>query len=259
MSKNELPSLSMEKILAVIPAYNEESSIETLLKQYDFVFQHNALDLSILVVNDGSKDNTVGVVQKIKSKIKIDIYDNEKNGGLGKVIRDGLVYACVHLADDDIVITMDADNSHNPNLIIRMVQQIREGSDIVIASRYRIHARTYGVSLFRIFTSLMAAWLFVLFAPIKGVRDYTCGFRAYRVSLLRKGLEHFGNRFIEENGFSCMAEILLKLKIFNPIYHEIPMILRYDLKKGESKMNIFKTVKNSLILLWQYRFTSRFK
>lgn len=249
----------MQKILAILPAYNEEASIVELLKNFEFVAQHYSLPLNVLVVNDGSKDRTVELIHNYKGNLKIEVLDNEKNGGLGKVLRQGITYACEQLSPGDIVVTMDADNSHNPNLIPRMVQQIREGSSIVIASRYRQGARSYGLNFFRTCTSFLAGSLFLIFARVKGVRDYTCGFRAYRVEILNQGLAHYGTRLIEENGFSCMVELLLKLNLFRPICHELPMILRYDLKLGASKMKVWKTIKATLIVLWQYRLTSRFK
>jgi dolichol-phosphate mannosyltransferase len=53
-------------------------------------------------------------------------------------------------ANSDVVITMDADQSHTPGLIIRMIQMVHEGHDVVIASRYRRGARVFGVSLMRV-------------------------------------------------------------------------------------------------------------
>ncbi|MEP7320671.1 MAG: hypothetical protein ABI761_02085 [Saprospiraceae bacterium] len=61
----------------------------------------------------------------------------------------------------------------------------------------------------------------------------------------------------EENRFFCVAEILLKLNIFNPVFTEVPMILRYDLKLGVCKMNVRKTIKNTLAGMWQNRFATR--
>lgn len=249
----------MQRILAILPAYNEEASIIDLLKNFETLARQHPFDLKVLVVNDGSKDRTAELVKNFHGDIQIDLLDNNQNGGLGKVLRQGLEYACTQLSAGDLVITMDADNSHNPNLIPRMVQKIDEGSSLVIASRYRRGARSFGLSLFRKCISFLAGSLFMVFAPIKGVRDYTCGFRAYRVELLQQGFDHFGNRLIEENGFSCMVELLLKLNRFLPICHEVPMILRYDLKIGSSKMNVRKTIQATLVVLWQYHFSDRFK
>ena len=88
--------------------------------------------------------------------------------------RQGLRTAVENGNRDDIVITMDADNSHNPAQIPLMIKKINEGYDIVIASRYRKGSKIVGLSNFRKLTSFLAGSLFVVFAPIDGVRDYTC-------------------------------------------------------------------------------------
>jgi dolichol-phosphate mannosyltransferase len=249
----------MSQILAVIPAYNEAGSMPDLLSNYDTLFTQSLNNLSILIVNDGSKDHTVDSIKRFKGKINVTLIDNAVNGGLGKVIRQGLKIACETLKDDDIIITMDGDNSHLPQLIPKMVRGIHSGQDIVIASRYRAGSEIHGLSFFRKLTGFLAGSLFIVFAHLRGVRDYTCGYRAYKVSILKKGFAYYGDRFIEENGFACMVEILLKLRKFNPVYGEVPMILRYDLKQGTSKMNILKTIEHTLTVLWQYRFSKRFR
>lgn len=249
----------MQKIIALIPVYNEEDSIGPLLKNFDLVFASTGLNIEVVVVNDGSTDRTVDMVRNYKTNLVVHCIDHSINGGLGKVIRDGLVYACDHCQDEDIVVTLDGDNSHHPNLIPGMVKSINEGSGIVIASRFRPGARIYGLSWSRKQFSALARLLFTLFARIPGVRDYTCGYRAYTVSLLKKGFAHYGDRFIQENGFSCMVEILLKLALFKPVCRELPLVLRYDLKPGASKMKIRQTILKTLALLSDYWFSRRFR
>ncbi len=95
----------MSQILAVIPAYNEAGSIPDLLSNYDTVYTQSLSNLSILIVNDGSKDHTVDTIKRFNGKINITLIDNAVNGGLGKVIRQGLMAACNMLHDDDIIIT----------------------------------------------------------------------------------------------------------------------------------------------------------
>ncbi|MBC7426399.1 MAG: glycosyltransferase family 2 protein [Bacteroidia bacterium] len=249
----------MQKIKIVLPAYNEEESLPELLKEIDFFYSHCGLNLEVIVVNDGSKDNTAGVVNNFPGKVPVRLLDFKENGGLGKVIKDGLFEAVKDLEDTDVVVTLDADNSQNPNLIKRMVSQIHEGSELVIASRYREGSRILGLTRFRKFTSFMAGSIFMVFVGIEGVKDYTCGFRAYKASLLKRGIEKYGDKLIEERGFGCMIEILLKLNTLKPVINEVPMILRYDLKQGDSKMNVSKTIKQTLNILKEYLFGNRFK
>ena len=89
--------------------------------------------------------------------------------------------------------------------------------------------------------------------PVKGARDYTCGFRVYRVTTLRKAVAAWGDRFVEEAGFTCMAEILLKLGRGGAKVIEWPLILRYDLKEGASKMKIMRTITRYFAMAWRVR------
>ena len=88
-----------------------------------------------------------------------------------------------------------------------------------------------------------------LIFPIKGVKDYTCGYRAYSIQCIRMVKEKFGENLIEEKGFACMAELLIKLRTMNPLVVEIPLVLRYDQKGGVSKMNVHKTIYRTLKML----------
>ena len=144
---------------------------------------------------------------------------------------------------------MDADDTHTPGLILRMVRMIREGHDVVIASRYRPGSRVVGLTWFRKVMSYGASWLFRFLMPIHGVRDFTCGFRAYRADVIQNAIKHYGDKFVDQDGFQCMVDILLKLRRMNLIFGEVPFILRYDYKEGASKMNVGRTVRKTLQLI----------
>ena len=244
----------MQKIKIVLPAYNEELSLPPLLKRILGVKENFNLNLEILVVNDGSKDNTVGVAKNFN----VEVLDLQPNRGLAEAIREGLFAAIANLEDEDIIIVMDADNTHTPGLVMRMIRHIAEGCDIVIASRYQKGARVIGLSWFRKMLSFGASILFRILVGISGVKDYTCGYRAYRVEILKKAYQLYKEDFIKQTGFGCMIEILLRLQKFNPVIEEVPLILRYDFKEGESKMKIFRTIKQTLKLVFNYRFTNKY-
>src|ERR1043165_8949586 len=240
-------------IKIVLPAYNEEESLPPLLNRINEAYNLNGWDASVLIVNDGSKDRTLEVARNFVSDIKIEVLDVQPNKGLANAINTGLRTAIIGLKDTDIVVTLDADDSQNPFLIQRMSQQIAEGSDLVIASRYQPGARIKGLKRSRTFFSWAAGMLFRIMVGFEGIRDYTCGFRAYRVDMLRKTIRVYGDRFITQKGFGCMVEVLLKVASQSATMNEVPMILRYDLKQGESKMNVQKTMKQTLKLLLDYK------
>ena len=242
------------RIFLTLPAYNEEGSLPDLLADYEReVFPLNLTE-KIVIVDDGSRDGTSAVIRRWSSKLPIDLVQHEVNLGLGNTIRDGLRRAAILAGPDDIVVTMDADNTHPVGLIPEMIRQIERGHDVVIASRFRAGAEVVGLSPLRRLMSFGVRVLFRLAFPIPGVRDYSCGFRAYRGAVLQDAFARFHDQLVTERGFACMAEILLKLRKMNFKMREVPLVLRYDRKKGASKIRIGRTVVRTLGLMVRHRF-----
>jgi len=243
------------KVLVTLPAYNEEESLPELLERIGESFADSGLPYEVVIVNDGSKDATAQIVEQYSLQMPIHLVNHEVNKGLGITIRDGLREAAERADERDIILTMDADNTHPPGLIPQMVQMIHEGCDVVIASRFQSGASVTGVPFNRYILSIGARLLFTVLFPTRGIRDYTSGFRAYRVSVVREAFEIYGDGFVGETGFSCMADILLKLRKQGCVFGEAPLRLRYDLKGGESKMRVFNTIWLTLKLLGRKRFS----
>jgi dolichol-phosphate mannosyltransferase len=242
------------KIWVVLPAYNEERALPPLLDSLLETLGRKGEEFSIIVVNDGSKDRTGEVAEDYATRAPVSVLHNDGNKGLAETMRRGLMEALSKAHANDIVVTMDADNTHPAGLTLRMIQSIREGNDVVIASRYRQGSHVRGVSFYRRMLSTAASWLCRILFPIRGVRDYTCGYRAYRADLIQALVDRCGSGFISERGFSCMLEILLRLGESNPVVAEVPLVLRYDLKPGRTKMRILQTILDTLRLLGRRRF-----
>ena len=238
----------------VLPAYNEEQSLPWLLSRIADAMFHSGSAYKIVVVDDGSVDATAQIAETYSEHMPLILERHPVNMGLGATIRDGLTKACQLAGRDDIIVSMDADNSHSPDLIRRMIWSIREGRDVVIASRYREGSNVRGVPVSRRIFSRVAAWMFRMAFPIQGVRDYTCGFRAYRASVLQDALKHHSDAFFNQQGFQCMVDILLKLDRMHVVFGEVPMVLRYDLKEGASKMKVGQTILGTLLLMVKRRF-----
>lgn len=242
------------KVFLVLPTYNEEGNIGRLLDRIEgTMIKFSLTPYEIILIDDGSNDSTKKIVISRSKKMPIIFEKHDKNMGLGATIRDGLYIASKLASDGDILITMDADDTHTPKLIIRMVRMISEGYRVVIASRFQPGSKTIGVPLIRKILSFGASWLFRLIMPINGVRDYTCGYRAYSSKVIKNAINRYGKNFIDQDGFQCMVDILLKFRKTNITFGEVPLILRYDSKKGKSKMNIFATIKNTMVLLIKRR------
>jgi len=152
-----------------------------------------------------------------------------------------------------LLILDEPTNGLDPSARQRMIRMIREGFDVVIASRYQPGSRIYGLTLRRRVISRMGSMLMRILFPTPGVSDYTCGYRAYRAEALKQAYAQYGDSLVNQDGFQCMVDILLKLRKLPLIFGEVPLILRYDLKRGPSKMRLVKTSVSTLRLLWTRR------
>jgi dolichol-phosphate mannosyltransferase len=89
--------------------------------------------------------------------------------------------------------------------------------------------------------------------PISNVRDYTCGYRAYRAGVIAAAYERWGDELVNEPSFACMPDVLWKVSRMKPRFSEVPLSLHYDRKPGPSKMQVFRTIRRSLALLVKRR------
>ena len=144
-----------------------------------------------VLVDDGSTDRTVAearaAVAESGGQLPLTVLRHETNRGLGAGLRTGITWCLDRAGDDDVLVTLDADNTHPPALIPALVGKLGERHDLAIASRYRAGAAVRGVPGHRRALSDAGRLVFQALFPIPGVRDYTCCFRAYRVDLLAGG------------------------------------------------------------------------
>ena len=244
-------------IYIALPAYNEAVALPLLIARIAVVSRdYFNNQIRVLVADDGSKDGTAQAARAAADRHGVDltVITHEVNRGLGMAIKTALTNAMARTPDDDdIIITMDSDDTHLPGLIPRMVMLVQEGSDLVIASRYQTGARMVGIPWFRQLLSTGLSILFRIVYPIPGARDYSCGYRAYRAGVLRQASQRFGDSFFAEKGFACMVDILIKMHVCGAIVNEAPMILRYDRKPGATKMPVRRTIIETFTLLWRRR------
>ncbi|HTM50984.1 MAG TPA: glycosyltransferase [Bryobacteraceae bacterium] len=237
------------RVLLALPAYNEEQDLPHVLESFRTHVLQAGFEGRVVIVNDGSADGTARVIREWSARVPIDLVEHKRNLGLGETIKDALRRASELAGPEDVIVTMDADNTHSPALIPHMIGRLREGYDVVIASRYRRGSKVVGLVWFRRVMCYGARFLFQARWPIRGVRDYTCGFRAYRADLLRRALGETGGDLAREKGFAAMAEILILMRTMGARMSEVPMILRYDRKSSPGKMRIGRTVWRTLAVL----------
>ena len=251
----------IKTIYYILPSYNESLNLDKLLNDFKKFFIKKKVSVNIIIVDDGSTDNSVSIINSFikKNKYKkliIKMIRHKKNMGLGRALKTGFEYSFSKGKYDDVIVSMDTDNSHTVSLSYKMAENIfYKKKDILIASRYQLNSRIKGLNYLRKSLSLGAAILYKIFFPIKDIKDYTSGFRAFRLGVIKDAWKKNKN-FFSEKGFSASADIILKLYIYkNRInFLEVPINLRYDLKKGDSKMKIAKTIYLNLALIVKRKF-----
>lgn len=253
----------MKSLTVLLPAFNEEGNLEQMIKSWNKyktdLEQDFQLDLQIIIINDGSSDNTENIAESLtKSHDNVTLINHEKNKGLGEAIKTGITHVINNCPESEFACIMDCDNTQDPKYILDMLPcQKSENSDVVIASRYRKGSKVIGVSPLRQLTSYGARFVFSTLLRVKNVRDYTCGYRLYKTEILKMAHGIFGEDLIKEKGFSCMAELLYKLHLCGAKFSEVPFVLRYDSKKGASKMKVTKTVFDSFSLIFRLKRNKR--
>jgi dolichol-phosphate mannosyltransferase len=241
-------------IVVLLPAYNEELDLGPLLAKIRNTMEADDLDYRVLVVNDGSRDGTREVAARYASTMPIEVLEHAINRGLWETVRDGFEWAAANTRPGDIVIRMDADDTHDPRYIPDMVRKIEEGYDVVIASRFAPGGGAEGLDAYRTFISRMANLVMKAFFPIRGLKEYSCGYRTYRAGLVQEAIRIFGNGFIDVRGvgFTCTLEKLIKFRMMGARFGEVPFVLRYDQKRGSSKMLSSITTLGYLVLILKY-------
>jgi len=241
------------RVIVVLPSYNEGPNLGPLFASFHACMGDARLPYEVVLVDDGSSDSTAEVLGECRRKYPLTVVQHQRNRGLAETVRDGLLEALRRAEDGDVIVTMDADGTHIPNVILEMMTLIEGGCDVVIASRFRPGATVRGVPFYRQVLSVGASWLCRVTFPTRGVRDFTCGYRAIRASVLQQALGKYGDQLFDAQGFSCTMDLLLKLRRMKIVFGETPINLRYDLKTGKSKMHVSSTILRTLALMFQRR------
>lgn len=241
-------------LIVFLPAYNEEVALGRVVEKFARVFKTLNRDYRIVVMDDGSKDATASVARDLAKQYPLELLQHKQNEGLGATMRDGLEHVAKNSLPNDVVITMDCDDTHDPQYVDKALAKIEEGYDVVILSRYQKGGGEQGLSGFRSVLSRGAGLFLKLFFPIKGVQEYSCGYRVFRVSILKKAFDAFGADFIRlpHMGFVVTPEILIKLRMLGARIAETPFVLQYGLKPGASKNKPMKTIGGYFALILLY-------
>lgn len=235
-------------IRILIPVYNEEKNIEDCIEGIHRILAKTPH--RFYTVDDGSRDGGVKIIKKLSRDIPITIMSHEINKGVAEALKTGFIRMVKESKKGDVAVVVEGDNTSTPELLGDMIEEIRNGADIVVASRYAKGGVYKNFPLVRLILSkainLFLRWVF----GFEGVRDYTIFFRAYKIELLKKigRDELFKTRF-----FTANCELLVKCMEFAPKIVEVPYVYDYGKKKGASGIKIASNIWQYLRLVCLYK------
>ncbi len=228
------------KALVIIPTYNEADNIALIMAE---VLKQDPI-LEILVVDDNSPDKTAEIVETImKDNDRVHLLKREGKLGLGTAYVAGFKYALSR--DYDYIFEMDADFSHDPEMLVDMLKAI-ESNDLVIGSRYIEGINVVNWPLRRLLLSYLAAQ-YVRFITLMPVHDPTGGFKCFRKEVLQSiDLDQ-----ILSDGYSFQIEMNYRTWLKKFRVKEIPIVFT-DRRSGESKMSK-RIIREAIGMVWKLR------
>ena len=236
------------KVVIIVPTYNEAGNIIPLVEALRVQALSIPHEMHVLVVDDNSPDGTGHLVQEeMLQDARLHLLSGEK-AGLGAAYVRGMQYAMDELAAD-VVFEMDADFSHKPSDVPRLLAGIEAGADFVIGSRY-VPGGSIPVdwALHRRLNSRLGNILTRYLVGLRSIHDCTAGFRAIRTSLLRKtGLADLGVQ-----GYAFQVALLHEAILNKAIVKEIPVDF-VDRTRGESKLGL-RDISEFILNAWWIRF-----
>lgn len=214
------------KVWITVPTYDEAENIELLVRRV----RDTLPDAAILVLDDNSPDGTAEKAEAIAAELgNMHVLRRPRKLGLGSAYRAG--HAAGIARGYDVLIQIDADLSHDPADLPRMLAALERGADLAIGSRYVEGGTTPHWPRRRL---LLSRWgnRYVSWVLSLGVRDTTAGFRAYRASMLEK--MEFGTT--RSTGYSFMVESTYRVREAGGTIEEVPICFT-DRVRGYSKMS----------------------
>jgi hypothetical protein len=218
-----------KKLLVMTIAYNEEKNIKSLLREIKSSIKvfSNSLHAEILLVNDGSEDDT----EKIAKECGVGVISHSVNLGPGVAVQTGYKYALRN--NFDFIVRLDSDGQHSPKYIPKLLEPIlKNEADLVIGSRY-LEDKNYKTTFVRavgikFFSKLVS---FIIKQPIT---DVTSGFRAMKIDIVKSIVNHFPSKIIA-------IEITIRKGLMGARIKEIPVEMR-ERRYGRSFLSLKRII-----------------
>lgn len=212
----------------ILPTYLEAENIASLIED----IENLKLDSSILVIDDSSPDRTAEIVKNLQKKYgNIFLCVRPKKSGLGTAITDGFKIFLSFQFPPRFIVTMDADYSHNPEAVPRLLSNMKSGCGIVIGSRYCRGGKIVGWPFTRKIVSRVANGVAKFLMRLK-LQDFTSGFRCYSTRFLRVAVGSLCSRTYE-----IQIETVKQALSRGFSVGEVPIVF-VNRKHGKSKLTL---------------------
>lgn len=231
----------MKSPWVVIPTYNEKGNIDQMIHD---LFTQNIPNLSVLIVDDNSPDGTQDVVRELQKKYpSLHLLGRENKQGLGAAYVAGFGFALDHGAD--AIVQMDADFSHDPKDVTRLLHGLQE-ADLIIGSRYSHGISVINWPLRRLLISVFGN---VYASMVTGMpyKDVTGGFKAWRAETLKA----LTLSTVRADGYGFQVEMNYRTWKMGKNIKEVPIIFT-ERREGQSKMSK-SIIWEAFFLVWKLR------
>jgi dolichol-phosphate mannosyltransferase len=223
----------------LIPVFNESANLDLLSESLQRLLVRERK--FYLFIDDKSTDDTIEKIHRLFHSKSYHIISKERNQGPGDSFNLGFEWILEHSDDErDIVITLEADNTSDIDLLPTMVGISALDYSLVLASVYIQGGGFDKTSFIRRFISFFANIFLRILFNVK-IQTLSSFYRVYHIRLIKRIRQNYAS-IISEKGFVCMFEILLKAIKLDASIIEIPMVLKSQNRKDKSKMKILKTI-----------------
>lgn len=232
------------KVLIIIPAYNEELNIKNTVEKVKSVSKKSEYTIDYIIINDGSTDKTLDICRENNYNFISLI----QNLGIGGAVQTGYKYALEN--DYDIAVQFDGDGQHDENYIINLINEIKNGSDFVIGSRFiKDLSKFKSTGLRKVGIKILS--ILIKLCTNKKIYDTTSGFRAGNKKVIKLFASHYPVEYPEPESTVFLLRNNLKVS-------EIPVEM-HERKFGTSSIKPLKSlyymfsVSISIIITTMYK------
>lgn len=252
------PVADRRSLYVVIPVLNEAPNLARLFDGLRAAGrQASTLDLHVVLVDDGSTDGTPDRARELARDLDLTVLEHATNRGPGHAFGTAFAHLASRLTPDDLVLTMEGDNTSRTELIATMLRRVEEGHDAVFASPYMYGGGIVHTSTTRVLLSHIANNVVKEFLGVHGVLTVSSFFRLFRGGCLRRLQGYYGERIVERDGFESMVELAMKMIYLRMSISEVPMVLDATLREGRSKLRTWRTGLGYFALMGRRRHWQR--